>query len=69
MFAQELQIHCEVSHQSRLQAILIKVIHVRDVGHYPFLVFVRVEPRNERGIAVTTIGEGHSLARDNGGGV
>jgi len=69
MFAQELQIHCEVSHQSRLQAVFIKVIHVWDVDRCPFLVFVRVEPWNERGVVVKTIGEGHTLTRDNGGRV
>jgi len=69
MFAQELQIHRKVSHQSRLYTVLIKVIHVWDMDRHSVLILIRVEPGNERGLAFTTIGEGHAVARDNGGGV
>ena len=69
MFAQELQINRKVSHQSRLYTVLIKVVHVWDVHRYSLLIPVGVEPRNERGLAVMTIKEGHPVARDNWGGV
>jgi len=69
MFTQELQIHCKVSHQPRLQTVLVKVVHMWDVHRYTILIPVRVEPGNERGLAVTTVEEGYAVARDNGGGV
>lgn len=61
MLAQKLQIHREVSHQSRLQAVLIKVIQVWHVRRHTLSVLVRIEPRNERGLRVAGIEEGHAF--------
>ena len=62
MFVQELQIHREVSHQSRLQAVLIKVTHVRDAGRHSLFIFFRVEFRDKCGLVVTTVEESYALA-------
>ena len=69
MLAQEFQIYREVFHQPRLQAIVVKVVHVWDVRRNTLLILVRVELRNECGVMVTTIGESHTRARNSGGGV
>ena len=45
------------------------MVHVRDVHRHSLFILVRVKPRNERGLAVTAIGEGHAIVRDDGGGV